>query len=360
MLRFQHAAMPLSKKKAAHLPTASKARVQAKTAQLKRPASAVDDVEEFDTSSITAQQRYCFDKALALEPGTPGSLPEDIKKKFIELKSGRPAQRNALINAVVPKDVAYKTVLKLDEHVVTKFKTMFMNKIDEKSAKGVSYTRLRSDLGHGDLAAGKIAIEEGLETGDIVMRENLYYMKEHVLTEARSETTGASASSSTSMTADEWMEVSSKLSGEEWGAFAIMNRREKALPDGHSETDSKPASPEASLRLEQAYKKCANTVKSVREQCCALQKLANTRKAEGKPVPGTLVTAVAEAVKMTDQLDVKNQQLSKMLVLESPTTTDSKIKLALKEVAPLCANLMQTNQDFVALLRSNTKSKKAK
>ena len=49
---------------------------------MKKPSSWMDEPEEaLDPTPITPQQRHVWEKAMALLPGTPGALPQEIRDR---------------------------------------------------------------------------------------------------------------------------------------------------------------------------------------------------------------------------------------------------------------------------------------
>ena len=93
----------------------------------KRPSSwqAFGEEAERDTSSITKAQRYLFDKAMK-----NGSLPDEVQQAHDEIKMakkpGYPKELNAVVNAVVPKDAGYASVIDWSQPVTMKrFETLF-------------------------------------------------------------------------------------------------------------------------------------------------------------------------------------------------------------------------------------------
>ena len=58
---------------------------------------------DVDTRAVTPAQRHVFKKALGALPGLSGSLPDEVREQFD--KACKPAEKAAVTNAVVPRDV---------------------------------------------------------------------------------------------------------------------------------------------------------------------------------------------------------------------------------------------------------------
>ena len=121
----------------------------------KKPAGPIAD-----TSGITPQQRHVFGKALKGLPGLPGSLPADIADSW--RAATKPADRNAIVNALVDKDVAYGGDVKFDVETLIELRQTLKSSSDEKSAYGMTRTEMEAYL------RGASQMELGLERGDVV------------------------------------------------------------------------------------------------------------------------------------------------------------------------------------------------
>ena len=66
-----------------------------------------------------------------------------------------------------------------------RWRDAFREKSLRSDLKGVTWTELRSDLGKGNLAAGETAINEGLNRGDIVQKQGLYFMKSQLMSDTQ-------------------------------------------------------------------------------------------------------------------------------------------------------------------------------
>ena len=82
-----------------------------------------------DTSSCTKAQAHAFEKALQLPEGTPGALPQEIHELWQNYSSGPGAcaMRNAIRNAIVPKNAGYGHVCTVSPNgaLMQKVKSLF-------------------------------------------------------------------------------------------------------------------------------------------------------------------------------------------------------------------------------------------
>ena len=136
-----------------------------------------------DDSSITQQQRSVFNKAMAGLPGLPGSLPDEIRETYEKAKHQSPKVRNAIVNAVVPKDASYGQKVVVTPKVLTKFKHMFQTTSDSRQIHGIGHTDLAMQWGHGNYELGKQAIHIAEEAGELLVKDGLCYRRSHVHTQ---------------------------------------------------------------------------------------------------------------------------------------------------------------------------------
>ena len=104
-----------------------------------------------------------FGKALKGLPGLPGSLPADIADSW--RKATKPADRNAFVNALVDKDVAYGGDVKFDVETLIELRQTLRSSSDEKSAYGMTRTEMEAYL------RGASQMELGIERGDVVEKK---------------------------------------------------------------------------------------------------------------------------------------------------------------------------------------------
>lgn len=249
------------------------------------PESKVDEQADMklDESTITPQQRHVWKKALSLPEGVTGSVPAEVRESYQQAST--PKLRNAVVNAFTDKSCSYGDKIKFSNATVMKFRKQFHVKTEKQTAQGLSYTALRSDLGHGDLKAGAQAIDEGLETGDIVKHNGLYYMKSHMMEEARSsESSSVVKATAKNVQNEDFDQLADALEGHSWAQFALMGERMRALPSTHKEAVTKPPSAEAMEHLETAVEKATRVCRDVRGTVLALSKILR----EGKMVGGGL------------------------------------------------------------------------
>ena len=131
-----------------------------------------DDELAFDASTITPQQRHVWQKAVKVPTGMPGGVPEEVMAEYNRAQG--PKQRAMVVNAFVGKEVGYGSQINFSATQVERFVSSFTMRSDTVKVLGQTFTDLRSELGHGNLAAGEQAITEGLASGDIVLKNGLY------------------------------------------------------------------------------------------------------------------------------------------------------------------------------------------
>ena len=82
-------------------------------------------VSELDTSPITHQQRYVWQKCLSASPGTQQALPFEIQKQWDVAVTKGPKAKHAVVNANIPKDCSYKFKMAFTTSHTEKFKKLF-------------------------------------------------------------------------------------------------------------------------------------------------------------------------------------------------------------------------------------------
>ena len=82
-------------------------------------------VSELDTSPITHQQRYVWQKCLHASPGTQQALPFEIQKQWDVAVTKGPKAKHAVVNANIPKDCSYKFKMAFTTSHTEKFKKLF-------------------------------------------------------------------------------------------------------------------------------------------------------------------------------------------------------------------------------------------
>ena len=146
--------------------------------------------------------------------------------------------------------------------------------------------------------------------------------------------------------------------------FAIENRRQGALDDGHDEKTSKPPSAEALEHLQCGIEKPATLCTEVRRaaQTASTESVAQQR--AGKTHSHTVVTTAESALDKVDATE-KNHlpKLNLMASRNILTSTDDAIKMQLKHLATPFQELEQQRVALHALLKmpkGEKKEKKAK
>ena len=83
------------------------------------------NVCQLDTTPITFQQRYVWEKCLSAVPGTEEALPPEIQKQWAVAITKGPTAKHAVVNAYVPKDCSYKFKMTFTISQIEKFKKLF-------------------------------------------------------------------------------------------------------------------------------------------------------------------------------------------------------------------------------------------
>ena len=83
------------------------------------------NVCQLDTTPITFQQRYVWEKCLSALPGTEEALPPEIQKQWAVAITKGPKAKHAVVNAYVPKDCSYKLKMAFTISQIEKFKNLF-------------------------------------------------------------------------------------------------------------------------------------------------------------------------------------------------------------------------------------------
>ena len=100
--------------------------------------------------------------------GQAGCIPPRVLEMFKAAKG--PRQKAIIVNSFVPKNTPYKGSIEWKGTKIERFIESYTSQTDTTEILGVTWTELRSSLGHGNLEAGAAAIEEGLANGDIKKR----------------------------------------------------------------------------------------------------------------------------------------------------------------------------------------------
>ena len=83
------------------------------------------NVCQLDTTPITFQQRYVWEKCLSAVPGTEEALPPEIQKQWAVAITKGPKAKHAVVNAYVPKDCTYKFKMTFTISQIENFKNLF-------------------------------------------------------------------------------------------------------------------------------------------------------------------------------------------------------------------------------------------
>ena len=117
--------------------------------------------EQQDTSSITKQQRHVFDRCV--EAGEVPSAMVELRDKIrAERKPSYPKQLNAIVNACLPKDVSYGTVIDWKSPaLMEKFEKVMTHQSFKSQHVGLTWSEMTTRLGGGDMVRGEINLKKG-------------------------------------------------------------------------------------------------------------------------------------------------------------------------------------------------------
>ena len=308
----------------------------------------VASVASSATQTITPQQRHVFKKALQGLPGMPTTLPPEVKEQWEAASARGPKAKAAVANSVIAKDVQYGDAPIFTEVVLKRFRETFELSLDKTSAVGVTYTKLKAELGGGK--AGEQAIDEGIARNDIVEKNGLFYMRTHEVSRETSDRSGHSLSGQQDLEQRTYEETADSLAIHDWAQFALLGRRTLALRDKHDEELSKPPSEEAQNMCHDAYDKTTRAIMACRKCARGLTNIgaSNTTR--------TTIDAVLSLCKDMDTgkiADLGNSCCSDMY-----NTTYEDVKLMLRRVAMKYNLLEQHERELSALLRQAQRQRK--
>ena len=144
--------------------------------------SDADSDDNLDTSALTQQQRHVWRKALKVHSGMPGALPPEVRKKYDDACASSVGSRNAVVNALVPKDAGYGFKLDIKAKDIKRFQSTFAKQTDMVTADGISYTDLAMQWGCGNYQSGQEAIKIALANKELVDKDGLLYRRNRKFT----------------------------------------------------------------------------------------------------------------------------------------------------------------------------------
>ena len=309
-----------------------------------------DDFQN-DTSSITHQQRYVWNKLLNLPIGHEGSPPPEVREKYENAPT--PKIRAVIVNHFVPKNVRYRDVIKFHQGRLHKFLERFVEHKESNRVQGYTLTELRSILGHGDLKNGKVAVEQGLACGDIQRKGQRYYMGRHFISNEQHWREGYGFDSvAKDVGHEEWEGMASELMPHDWGESALLQKVDSEI---------KPPSPEALGHLETAIEKCERLCHDVRKLSTQLSKYINAKINNGEQIEalGTLEEKLKVALNKASVLErTQLHKLQEMMIFNARSSTDENIKKILKSVVLPFYELEEVHTHLAAIFHKQCKTTK--
>ena len=128
-----------------------------------------------DTSALSKQQRHVWDRAVQSE-----NLPSKVQEQWTALKGssapGIAKERAAFVNALVPKNVGYGSLVDFSEDSkVDKICKLFRTKKGITEENLEDQTAIECRLGGGDMDRGAKNLQIGLSRGHIIqVRDGVY------------------------------------------------------------------------------------------------------------------------------------------------------------------------------------------
>ena len=292
---------------------------------------------DVDTRAVTPAQRHVFKKALGALPGLPGSLPDEVREQFD--KASKPAEKAAVINAVVPRDVKYKDQFDVSTMNFEKFAKAFRSKTSAHETMGSTRSELEMKWGHGDWKKGSEAIDRALAKKELILQNGLLYSRSHKVVVAAHEEQGVRGSGSAST--HDYAEQQSSIEGEidEWVKFSIASEPSKNL----GALRKAPPSSMAEQYVEEARRKC-------NDACSAVKTLGSQLKALALPQhQRTYMSSLQRALQLSREVhDEFLTQFDDMCTMGMDEKSDMDIKNLLLELKPKYEEL----QSLAANLRA--------
>ena len=220
--------------------------------------------------------------------------------------------------------------------------------MDKTSAVGVTYTKLKAELGGGK--AGEQAIDEGIARNDIVEKNGLFYVRTHEVSRETSDRSGHSLSGQQDIEQRTYEETADSLAIHDWAQLALLGRRTLALRDKHDEELSKPPSEEAQNMCHDAYDKTTRAIMACRKYAREFTKIGASN------TTGTTIDAVLALCKEMET--GKLADLGNICCSDMYKTTDEDVKLMLRQVAMKYNLIEQHERELSALLRQAQRQRK--
>ena len=124
-----------------------------------------EEEQSKDCSVPTKAQAYIFERALKMDPGTRGALPNEIHELWNSMQKGPGAaqERHALRNAIVPRDATYGHICKVDPTgpLMQRIRNVWETKQKKIQLKGMSESEMLWKSFQGNEIAMKCAIDKG-------------------------------------------------------------------------------------------------------------------------------------------------------------------------------------------------------
>ncbi len=285
-----------------------------------------------------------FKKALALPPGTPGSVPPDVVQKHKELQQKTPKLRAAVINSIIPRDAGYSTMLEGATASLNTFRSWFKEKAFVQEAVGYTYLEIKAILHSDD------AVKDAQDRGDLKEADGWTYLKRQAFRETETHRKGFEKEDTHVNTDGSLDNILEELHLENWATFAVRGDRKQALEAGHDEERTKPPSEESRLHLSEPYDKMERLIISIRKACRYLATLSLTNGSVSNTFQDGCEKALIECAQLEGTLF---QRFHKMMVQDMKSTTDAMIKKLLRSACLPYKRLDEMAKNLAALVKAN-------
>ena len=144
------------------------------------------------------------------------------------------------------------------------FRRKYTSWANIQKAVGQNHTTMVYTLGAGDPKKGQEALDVGKAKGHFYESDGLWYSKGAELRREEGGCEEKGIKRTRAIDNSTYEKLADEYKPPDWVNFAVNGKRQKALPSGHNEKTTLPASEEAQERLQSAYDELANVVKNIK------------------------------------------------------------------------------------------------
>lgn len=300
-------------------------------AQPAHDEEAGEEVQIKDTSRISKQQAYLFDRALKLHPGVTGSLPQEVHDIWNNVSHGPGTipERNDLRNLCVPKDASYGHIIKSYEGgaLVQHMKDIFQTKQRKHHIIGISESEMRYTHFQGN----KEALQGAIEKGDVTVRGKYYYWErnihEHIT--GGKQTFNFGGGNPKHMSQQDMQAMLQLLNFAPWAGWGAKPETEcnpatlkaPAKPDSEAMVklqEGLDAMQAACNQMKTIFKDCRKQGMMTAEDCGSIPKLIQSAMGKVKPLEENHCQPVADLLYNTEGTEVPVSNVKGMLMQAAP------------------------------------------